>query len=194
MFYLLAPTLVIVPMSFTEARILSFPPEGFSLQWYERMFTDPPVVVGDGQQRRGRGPDRDPGDRPRDARGPGPDARPVPGQDAGQRARPRAADRARRDHRDRDVLRCSYDGGSAGSLVGLVIAHTALALPFVVVSVGGQPADDGPQSRARGGQPRGRPARGRSPGSRCRSSCLACSPGRSSRSSRRGTRSSWRSS
>jgi putative spermidine/putrescine transport system permease protein len=39
-FYLLAPTLVIVPMSFTEARILSFPPEGFSLQWYARMFTD----------------------------------------------------------------------------------------------------------------------------------------------------------
>ena len=39
-FYLLAPTLVIVPMSFTEAHILSFPPEGFSLQWYERMFTD----------------------------------------------------------------------------------------------------------------------------------------------------------
>lgn len=39
-FYLLAPTLVIVPMSFTEARILSFPPEGFSLQWYERMLTD----------------------------------------------------------------------------------------------------------------------------------------------------------
>ncbi len=39
-FYLLAPTLVIVPMSFTEARILSFPPEGFTLQWYERMVTD----------------------------------------------------------------------------------------------------------------------------------------------------------
>ena len=39
-FYLLAPTLVIVPMSFTQAHILSFPPEGFSLQWYERMFTD----------------------------------------------------------------------------------------------------------------------------------------------------------
>jgi putative spermidine/putrescine transport system permease protein len=39
-FYLLAPTLVIVPMSFTRARILSFPPEGFSLQWYERMLTD----------------------------------------------------------------------------------------------------------------------------------------------------------
>jgi putative spermidine/putrescine transport system permease protein len=39
-FYLLAPTLVIVPMSFTGARILSFPPEGFSLQWYGRMLTD----------------------------------------------------------------------------------------------------------------------------------------------------------
>ena len=39
-FYLLAPTLVIVPMSFTEARILSFPPEGFTFQWYERMLTD----------------------------------------------------------------------------------------------------------------------------------------------------------
>ena len=39
-FYLLAPTLVIIPMSFTEASIMSFPPEGFSLQWYERMVTD----------------------------------------------------------------------------------------------------------------------------------------------------------
>ena len=39
-FYLLAPTLVIVPMSFTQARILSFPPEGFSLQWYGKMFSD----------------------------------------------------------------------------------------------------------------------------------------------------------
>jgi putative spermidine/putrescine transport system permease protein len=39
-FYLLAPTLVIIPMSFTKASIMSFPPEGFSLQWYERMFTD----------------------------------------------------------------------------------------------------------------------------------------------------------
>ena len=38
--YLLAPTLVIVPMSFTEARILSFPPQGFTLQWYEKMVTD----------------------------------------------------------------------------------------------------------------------------------------------------------
>ena len=40
-FYLLAPTLVIVPMSFTEASILSFPPEGFSMRWYELMLTKP---------------------------------------------------------------------------------------------------------------------------------------------------------
>ena len=39
-FYLLAPTLVIVPMSFTEARILSFPPEGFT----------PPVVRAHGHR------------------------------------------------------------------------------------------------------------------------------------------------
>jgi putative spermidine/putrescine transport system permease protein len=38
-FYLLAPTLVIVPMSFTEGSILSFPPDGFSLRWYEQMLT-----------------------------------------------------------------------------------------------------------------------------------------------------------
>jgi putative spermidine/putrescine transport system permease protein len=36
-FYLLAPTLVIIPMSFTEASILSFPPDGFSLRWYDQM-------------------------------------------------------------------------------------------------------------------------------------------------------------
>jgi putative spermidine/putrescine transport system permease protein len=38
-FYLLAPTLVIIPMSFTEASILSFPPDGFSLRWYDQMLT-----------------------------------------------------------------------------------------------------------------------------------------------------------
>jgi len=39
--YLVAPTLVIVPMSFTEARILSWPPRGFSLQWYQQLFDEP---------------------------------------------------------------------------------------------------------------------------------------------------------
>ncbi|HEV8489987.1 MAG TPA: ABC transporter permease [Candidatus Limnocylindrales bacterium] len=45
-FYLLAPTLVIVPMSFTEASILSFPPEGFSTRWYEQMLTRPEWSTG----------------------------------------------------------------------------------------------------------------------------------------------------
>jgi putative spermidine/putrescine transport system permease protein len=45
-FYLLAPTLVIIPMSFTEASILSFPPEGFSLRWYDQMLTRPEWSTG----------------------------------------------------------------------------------------------------------------------------------------------------
>lgn len=36
--FLMAPVLVIVPVSFSSAQYLSFPPPGFSLQWYERFF------------------------------------------------------------------------------------------------------------------------------------------------------------
>jgi putative spermidine/putrescine transport system permease protein len=39
-FLLVAPTLVLVPMSFTESPLLSFPPEGFSTQWYQQIATD----------------------------------------------------------------------------------------------------------------------------------------------------------
>ncbi|MEX2011507.1 MAG: ABC transporter permease [Chloroflexota bacterium] len=45
-FYLLAPTVVIIPMSFTEASIMSFPPEGFSLRWYDQMLTRPEWSTG----------------------------------------------------------------------------------------------------------------------------------------------------
>jgi putative spermidine/putrescine transport system permease protein len=45
-FYLLAPTLVIIPMSFTESSILSFPPDGFSLRWYDQMLTRPEWSTG----------------------------------------------------------------------------------------------------------------------------------------------------
>ncbi|MBK0417654.1 ABC transporter permease [Leucobacter sp. CSA1] len=38
---LVAPTLVVVPLSFTGKRSFSFPIEGWSLQWYEKFFTDP---------------------------------------------------------------------------------------------------------------------------------------------------------
>jgi len=39
--WLLAPMLVVVPMSFTDRRSLSFPPEGWSLQWYRNFFSEP---------------------------------------------------------------------------------------------------------------------------------------------------------
>lgn len=39
--YLLLPTLIVVPMSFSSARYLSFPPQGFSLRWYVAYFSSP---------------------------------------------------------------------------------------------------------------------------------------------------------
>ncbi|MFN3708032.1 ABC transporter permease [Microcella sp.] len=37
---LTAPTLVVIPLSFTSQRSFRFPIEGWSLQWYERFFTE----------------------------------------------------------------------------------------------------------------------------------------------------------
>lgn len=45
-FFLIAPTLVVVPMSFTASQSLTFPPEGFSLRWYAKMLTDPQWSTG----------------------------------------------------------------------------------------------------------------------------------------------------
>jgi putative spermidine/putrescine transport system permease protein len=39
--WLTAPTLVVIPMSFTEVKSLAFPPQGFTTQWYSNFFTDP---------------------------------------------------------------------------------------------------------------------------------------------------------
>lgn len=41
LFLLLAPVLVVVPMSFSAGKGLEFPPQGFSLHWYRRLFADP---------------------------------------------------------------------------------------------------------------------------------------------------------
>ncbi|WP_377295232.1 ABC transporter permease [Rhizobium sp. SG2393] len=38
---LLAPTLVVIPMSFNENKSLAFPPVGFSWQWYGNFFSNP---------------------------------------------------------------------------------------------------------------------------------------------------------
>lgn len=39
--WLVAPTLVVIPLSFTDKKSLVFPPSGFSTRWYESFFTDP---------------------------------------------------------------------------------------------------------------------------------------------------------
>ena len=36
---LVAPTLVVIPMSFSSAKTFRFPPDGWSLRWYENLFT-----------------------------------------------------------------------------------------------------------------------------------------------------------
>ncbi len=35
--FLLLPIVVVIPVSFTEATVFRFPPQGFSLQWYEKV-------------------------------------------------------------------------------------------------------------------------------------------------------------
>lgn len=40
-FYLMLPVLVVVPMSFSSSRYLQFPPPGFSLRWYANYLGDP---------------------------------------------------------------------------------------------------------------------------------------------------------
>src|SRR5690606_9976883 len=44
--WLVAPTLVVIPLSFNDQRSLAFPPKGFSLQWYANFFTDSQWVGG----------------------------------------------------------------------------------------------------------------------------------------------------
>jgi ABC-type spermidine/putrescine transport system permease subunit I len=39
--FLAVPAFFIIPVSFTEGRFLSWPPEGFSLQWYEAVLANP---------------------------------------------------------------------------------------------------------------------------------------------------------
>lgn len=39
--FLVAPVVIVVPMSFSAASSVQFPPTGFSLQWYQRLLGDP---------------------------------------------------------------------------------------------------------------------------------------------------------
>lgn len=38
--FLIVPVLIVIPISFSSAQYLTFPPPGFSLQWYEKFFSD----------------------------------------------------------------------------------------------------------------------------------------------------------
>jgi mannopine transport system permease protein len=42
--FMILPTLLVVPMSFSASTYLRFPPTGFSLRWYEAYLTDPDWV------------------------------------------------------------------------------------------------------------------------------------------------------
>ncbi|QBJ96300.1 ABC transporter permease [Rhodococcus sp. ABRD24] len=39
--YLLLPILIVIPMSFSDSSFLNFPPEGLSGRWYQRLIDDP---------------------------------------------------------------------------------------------------------------------------------------------------------
>src|SRR3954464_11531779 len=39
--FLIAPMIIVLIISFSTAQFLSFPPPGYSLQWYRKLFADP---------------------------------------------------------------------------------------------------------------------------------------------------------
>ncbi|KSV75606.1 hypothetical protein N185_17350 [Sinorhizobium sp. GW3] len=41
LFFLMLPTIVVIPMSFSAGEFIEFPPRGLSLRWYREFFTDP---------------------------------------------------------------------------------------------------------------------------------------------------------
>lgn len=43
--FMILPSLIVIPMSFNESRMLQFPPRGFSLEWYRTFFERPDWTV-----------------------------------------------------------------------------------------------------------------------------------------------------
>src|SRR5690348_11199930 len=43
--WLAAPSLVVIPLSFTDKASFTFPPSGWSMQWYRKFFSDPSWVA-----------------------------------------------------------------------------------------------------------------------------------------------------
>ena len=44
--FMLAPVLIVIPVSFTEQEYVLFPPQGFTLKWYEAYFSSESFVAG----------------------------------------------------------------------------------------------------------------------------------------------------
>jgi putative spermidine/putrescine transport system permease protein len=44
--FLIGPSLIVIPMGFSSSQILEFPPPGWSLHWYEKALTDPSWTSG----------------------------------------------------------------------------------------------------------------------------------------------------
>jgi putative spermidine/putrescine transport system permease protein len=122
-FFLMAPTLVVVPMSITASNSLTFPPEGFSIRWYEKMLTDPQWSSGFINSAQvaslaalGTVRGRFPGKSAVNALVLSPLIVPVIIIAIG-------------------MFSLFVRWKITGSIVGLVLAHTALAVPFVVINV-----------------------------------------------------------
>lgn len=133
---LIAPTLVVVPLSFTDRRSFAFPIEGWSVQWYEKFFVTDPRWL--------------------DALGTSVRLALVVGMLATVLGTFAALGLDRRTSRlsaaTRGMLMLpivvpgivaavgifgSYLGwGLSGTFLGLLVAHTALAVPFVMIAVG----------------------------------------------------------
>ena len=192
-FYLLAPTLVIVPMSFTRRGSSASRRKGSPSSGIERMFTDRQWSSGIVNSAIVAVLTAILGHRPRDARRARPEPWPLPGRSGDERARARAADRPGRDHRDRDVLavrpvadqRIARRGWSSPTPRWRCRSSSSAFPP----ACGRWTGTSSWRPQALGANPGGP-----SCGSRCRSSFRASWRGRSSPSSRRGTRSSSRSS
>jgi putative spermidine/putrescine transport system permease protein len=131
---LVAPTLVVIPMSFSSAQTFRFPPDGWSLRWYQELFTSPEwtaAIINSVQ------------------------AGVYTALFATVLGTTAAFGLARLDKRWRGTLNgfllspmivphilvalvvfaAFLRLGLNGTLIGIILAHTAMALPFVVIAV-----------------------------------------------------------
>ena len=46
LFLLIVPSLIVIPMSFSDSQYLEFPPKNWSLRWYENYFSSGQVGMG----------------------------------------------------------------------------------------------------------------------------------------------------